>query len=104
MIVGNGVIQGILAGPIGAYISELFPADVRYTGASLAYQGSSTLGAGFTPMICTALAVSFGIAAVGIFWVAILVIGLIAIRISPEGAALSPKTAGSASADAKLNA
>lgn len=104
VIVGNGVIQGILAGPIGAYISELFPADVRYTGASLAYQGSSTLGAGFTPMICTALAVSFGITAVGIFWVAILVIGLIAIRISPEGAALSPKTAGSASADAKLNA
>ncbi|WP_417235668.1 MFS transporter [Arthrobacter sp.] len=104
VIVGNGVIQGILAGPIGAYISELFPAEVRYTGASLAYQGSSTLGAGFTPMICTALAVSFGITAVGIFWVAILVIGLIAIRISPEGAALSPKTAGSASADAKLNA
>ena len=104
VIVGNGVIQGILAGPIGAYISELFPADVRYTGASLAYQGSSTLGAGFTPMICTALAVSFGITAVGIFWVAILVIGLIAIRISPEGAALPPKTAGSATADAKLNA
>lgn len=104
VIVGNGVIQGILAGPIGAYISELFPADVRYTGASLAYQGSSTLGAGFTPMICTALAVSFGITAVGIFWVAILVIGLVAIRISPEGAALPPKNAASAPAKAKLNA
>jgi len=93
VIVGNGVIQGILAGPIGAYISELFPADVRYTGASLAYQGSSTVGAGFTPMICTALAVSFGITAVGIFWAAILVIGLIAIRMSPEGAALPAKGA-----------
>ncbi|MCW4467229.1 MHS family MFS transporter [Glutamicibacter sp. MNS18] len=104
VIVGNGVIQGILAGPIGAYISELFPANVRYTGASLAYQGSSTLGAGFTPMICTALAVSFGITAVGIFWVAILFIGLIAIRISPEGAALPPKNAASAPAEAKLNA
>ncbi|MCS3493715.1 MFS family permease [Arthrobacter sp. JUb119] len=104
VIVGNGVIQGILAGPIGAYISELFPADVRYTGASLAYQGSSTLGAGFTPMICTALAVSFGITAVGIFWVAILIVGLVAIRISPEGAALPPKAAASAPSNAKLNA
>jgi len=93
VIVGNGVIQGILAGPIGAYISELFPADVRYTGASLAYQGSSTIGAGFTPMICTALAVTFGITAVGIFWAAILIIGLVAIRLSPEGAALPPKGA-----------
>ncbi|MGV2951405.1 MFS transporter [Glutamicibacter sp. AGC46] len=104
VIVGNGVIQGILAGPIGAYISELFPADVRYTGASLAYQGSSPLGAGFTPMICTALAVSFGITAVGIFWVAILIVGLVAIRISPEGAALPPKAAASAPSNAKLNA
>lgn len=91
VLVGNGVIQGILAGPIGAYISELFPADVRYTGASLAYQSSSTLGAGFTPMIATALAMSFGVMSVGVFWVAILVIGFIAIRMSPEGAALEHK-------------
>lgn len=91
VLVGNGLIQGILAGPIGAYISELFPADVRYTGASLAYQGSSTIGAGFTPMICAALAMSFGVMSVGIFWVLILVVGLIAIRMSPEGAALEHK-------------
>ncbi|WP_223261412.1 MFS transporter [Glutamicibacter arilaitensis] len=104
VIVGSGVIQGILAGPIGAYISELFPADVRYTGASLAYQGSSTLGAGFTPMICTALAVSFGIVSVGIFWVAILIIGLIAIRMSPEGAVLPSKTDISGKTKEKLSA
>ncbi|WP_371130863.1 MFS transporter [Arthrobacter sp. SDTb3-6] len=86
VVVGNGVVQGILAGPIGAYISELFPADVRYTGASLSYQGAATLGAGFTPMIATALTLIGGFAWVGVFWVAILVFGLIAVRVGPEGA------------------
>lgn len=86
VVIGNGVIQGILAGPIGAYISELFPPSVRYTGASLSYQGASTIGAGFTPMIATALTMSFGHMSVGVFWVAVLVLGLIAVRLSPEGA------------------
>ncbi|MFJ6419001.1 MFS transporter [Paeniglutamicibacter sp. NPDC091659] len=86
VLVGNGVIQGILAGPIGAYISELFPADVRYTGASLSYQGAATLGAGFTPMIATALTLAGGFVWVGVFWVAVLFLGLIAVRMSPEGA------------------
>lgn len=93
VIVGNGVIQGILAGPIGAYISEQFPAGVRYTGASLAYQGSSTIGAGFTPMIATALVVAGGggFALVGAFWIAILLVGLVAVRMSREGAELKQK-------------
>ena len=85
VIVGSGLIQGTLAGPIGAYISELFPADVRYTGASLSYQGASTLGAGLTPMIATALAFG-GFIWVGVFWIGVLAIGLIAVRLSPEGA------------------
>ncbi|WP_246262703.1 MFS transporter [Arthrobacter mobilis] len=93
VIVGNGVIQGILAGPIGAYISEQFPAPVRYTGASLAYQGASTLGAGFTPMIATALVLAGGggYALVGAFWIAVLAIGLVAVRMSREGAELRQK-------------
>ena len=88
VVVGNGLIQGILAGPIGAYISEQFPPEVRYTGASLAYQGAATLGAGFTPMIATGLVVlgggSYGL--VGVFWVTILVLGLVAVLMSREGA------------------
>ncbi|MER7797734.1 MFS transporter [Microbacterium sp. NPDC096154] len=91
VIVGNGVIQGILAGPIGAYISEQFPPAVRYTGASLAYQGASTLGAGFTPMIATALMAAAGLMGVAVFWIAVLVIGLVAVVMSREGAVLAGK-------------
>jgi MFS family permease len=94
VIVGNGIIQGILAGPIGAYISEQFPAAVRYTGASLSYQGASTLGAGFTPMIAAALVLVGGVQLVGIFWIAVLLIGLVAVRLSKEGADLPARKDG----------
>ena len=86
ILIGNGLVQGILAGPIGAFISELFPPRVRYTGASLSYQLASTLGAGFTPMIVTGLMIAGGLPLVGVFWIAVLVAGLICIRRVPEGA------------------
>ena len=38
-----------------AFLSELFPTEVRYTGTSLAYQTASTLGAGFTPLLAADL-------------------------------------------------
>lgn len=87
IVIGNGVVQGFLFGPIGAYIAEQFPTRMRYTGASLAYQGASTLGAGFTPMIVTALTIAGGgtLWWVGAFWIAVLLAGVIAVRATPEG-------------------
>jgi MFS family permease len=75
ILVGNGVIQGLLFGPLGAFVAEQFPTSVRYTGASLAYQGGSTLGAGFAPMIAAGLVVlaSGAIWPVALFWAAVLV-------------------------------
>lgn len=89
IIVGNGLVQGAIAGPLGAFISEQFPTDVRYTGASLAYQGGSTIGAGFTPMIATGLMMLGGGAAwlVGIFWILVLLVGAAAARKTPESSA-----------------
>jgi MFS family permease len=87
IVVGNGIIQGALFGPIGAYIAEQFPTHVRYTGASLSYQGASMLGAGFTPMIATGLTIAGGgsIWLVGAFWIAVILAGTIAVRFTPEG-------------------
>ncbi|MCY1157050.1 MAG: transporter [Citricoccus sp.] len=85
IVVGNGLVQGLLYGPIGAYIAEQFPTRVRYTGASLAYQGASTLGAGFTPMIAAGLMLAGGMVAVAGFWVAVMVAGLVAVLLTSEG-------------------
>lgn len=87
VVIGNGLVQGALAGPIGAYISEQFPTSVRYTGASLSYQGASMIGAGFTPMIATGLvlAAGGGVWMVGAFWIVVLAAGLAAVRLTREG-------------------
>lgn len=89
ILMGNGLVQGAIAGPLGAFISEQFPTDVRYTGASLAYQGGSTIGAGFTPMIASGLMMLGGGAAwlVGIFWILVLLVGVAAARKTPESSA-----------------
>ncbi|WP_258229028.1 MFS transporter [Arthrobacter sp. HMWF013] len=90
VVVGNGVLQGALAGPVGAYISEQFPTSLRYTGASLSYQGASMVGAGFTPMIATGLMLASGggVWIVALFWMALLAAGVVAVRMTREGSRL----------------
>ncbi|MFD1211917.1 MFS transporter [Arthrobacter sp. GCM10027362] len=60
LFLANGIIQGVIFGPFGAFVAELFPTRMRYTGASLTYQSASTLGAGFTPMIASGLVLAAG--------------------------------------------
>ena len=51
--------QSLMAGPQAALIAELFPTEVRYSGASTAYQIGSILGGGFMPLIATGLYAAF---------------------------------------------
>ena len=59
-LIGNPVLQAMVYGPTAAYIAEMFGAESRYTGASLAYQLSSTLGGGLVPLAATALLAARG--------------------------------------------
>ncbi|WP_255405541.1 MFS transporter [Sinomonas sp. R1AF57] len=87
IFIGNGLVQGVLYGPIAAYVAEQFPTRHRYTGASLAYHTASMLGAGFTPMIITGLTLAAGGALwpVAAFWIGILLVAFVAVRATPEG-------------------
>ncbi|TLK52749.1 MFS transporter [Glutamicibacter sp. V16R2B1] len=87
LFVANGLIQAFIFGPFGAFTAELFPTRIRYTGASLVYQLSSTVGAGFTPMIVAALVLLGGgsLWLVGIVWAATFVIAALAMRNVKEG-------------------
>ncbi|TRW82735.1 MHS family MFS transporter [Mycolicibacterium sp. 018/SC-01/001] len=58
-VVAYGVCQNALAGAQGAWFPELFTANTRASGASLAYQISAMVS-GFTPFITTLLYEGFG--------------------------------------------
>ena len=54
-LVVGGVFLGITYGPLAALLSELFPARVRYSGASLGYQIGAIVGGGLAPTVATGL-------------------------------------------------
>jgi metabolite-proton symporter len=49
------LLISLMYGPQAALFAELFPVEVRYSGASLGYQLGSVVGGGFAPIIATAL-------------------------------------------------
>jgi MFS family permease len=53
------LLISLMYGPQAALFAELFPAEVRYSGASLGYQLGSVVGGGFAPIIATLLFAQF---------------------------------------------
>jgi MHS family shikimate/dehydroshikimate transporter-like MFS transporter len=49
------IALGLMYGPQAAFFSELFGANVRYSGASLGYQAASVVAGGLAPTIATTL-------------------------------------------------
>lgn len=58
-------VMGLVYGPLGAWLPGLFPARVRYSGASIAFNAGGILGGGLTPLLAQALADRGGLGAVG---------------------------------------
>ncbi|MTD53307.1 MFS transporter [Amycolatopsis pithecellobii] len=59
MLIG-GVLIGVMYGIPGALAPELFPPEVRYSGAGLGYQTSAAIVGGLTPVVTTAAAAGAG--------------------------------------------
>ena len=77
------LLMGLNYGPVGTALAEIFPAEVRYTGASLGFTLAGILGASLTPYFATTLATNYGLAYVGYylsFGAAISILALIAAR------------------------
>ena len=87
-MIGLGFTLGCCAGPQSALFAELFPAHIRYSGASLGYQIGAILGGGLAPMIATALFAGFGTSlAITVYFVGIAVISLVSILLLPKPSA-----------------
>lgn len=61
------LLMGLNYGPVGTALAEIFPPEVRYTGASLGFTLAGILGASLTPYLATKLATSFGLEYVGYY-------------------------------------
>ncbi|CAG7844719.1 Inner membrane metabolite transport protein YhjE [Pseudoclavibacter triregionum] len=55
MLIVGMTLMGLTFGPMAAFLPELFPANVRYTGSAVAYNLASVLGAAVAPTIFVAL-------------------------------------------------
>ncbi|HEV2703801.1 MAG TPA: MFS transporter [Steroidobacteraceae bacterium] len=60
-------LMGLTYGPLGTALAELFPTEVRYTGASLSFNLAGILGASLAPYLATWLARTHGLAWVGYY-------------------------------------
>ena len=58
---------GILYGPLGTYLPDLFPARVRYSGASISFNVGGIMGGALTPIAAQALAGQGGLFFVGLY-------------------------------------
>jgi metabolite-proton symporter len=54
-IIGGLLCHALMYGPQAAFIAELFPTRMRYSGASLAYQATSIVAGSLAPIIALAL-------------------------------------------------
>lgn len=60
-------LMGMTYGPLGTMLAELFPAEVRFTGASLTFNLAGIFGASLAPYIALSLAANYGLAYVGFY-------------------------------------
>ena len=60
-------LMGLTYGPCGTFLAEIYPVEVRYTGASLSFNLAGILGAAPAPYLATWLAERFGLVAVGYY-------------------------------------
>ncbi|GGE73602.1 MFS transporter [Sphingomonas prati] len=71
--------MGFVYGPLGAWLPGLFPAGVRYTGASIAFNVGGILGGGVAPLAAQAMAERGGLAPVGWYLAGCAAVSLVAL-------------------------
>jgi metabolite-proton symporter len=83
---GELALMGLLFAPMGALLPELFPAEVRYTGAAATYNLGGILGASLAPYIAQRLLAQGGLPWVGYYITAAGVLSFLAVAALRETA------------------
>ena len=83
MVVGMCLV-GLVYGPLGTVLSELFPTWVRYSGSSLTFNMAGIFGASLAPYAATYLAKTYGLQYVGYYVSASAILTFIGLIVSRE--------------------
>jgi metabolite-proton symporter len=89
MLVMGMALVGLVYGPLGTVLSELFPTSVRYSGSSLTFNLAGIFGASLAPYAATYLATTYGLQWVGYYLSAgalLSLVGLLATRETKDAA------------------
>ncbi|MEV4160489.1 MFS transporter [Nonomuraea dietziae] len=82
---GALALMGLIFGPMGAFLPELFRTEYRYSGASVAYSLGGVLGGAVPPLIATQMqAGGLGVFSVGVYVSAMAVLSLLCLLALPE--------------------
>jgi len=83
MVIGMALI-GLVYGPLGTVLSELFPTSVRYSGSSLTFNLAGIFGASLAPYAATYLAQHYGLQYVGYYLSAGALVSLVGLALTRE--------------------
>jgi metabolite-proton symporter len=83
MVIGMALI-GMVYGPLGTVLSELFPTAVRYSGSSLTFNLAGIFGASLAPYAATVLAQNYGLEYVGYYLSAGALLSLVGLAATRE--------------------
>jgi metabolite-proton symporter len=72
---------GMIYGPVGSYVPELFATRYRYTGAGVAYSLAGILGGSIPPVVAATLAANYGTGSIGLYLGAMGVISLLCVSL-----------------------
>ena len=86
MALGHGVVYGVQA----SFLSEMFPSNVRYSGASLGYQLAAPIGGGLMPIVAAAMvAGTHATWPVSVLLICLSLLTMVAVRYAKETAPIT---------------
>lgn len=84
-LAGALALMGLVFGPMGAFLPELFKTEYRYSGSSVAYSLGGVLGGAVPPLVATSLQASgLGVMGIGGYVSAMAILSLLCLLALPE--------------------
>jgi hypothetical protein len=85
LVISGGFVHALMFAPEAAFTAELFPTEVRVTGASLGKQLGIIFGGGISPLIATTLiSLTGSFAPIIVYFEAVALLAFVGVVLAPE--------------------